>query len=110
MTANIAFIVASKEGALVLPSYAIKDSGDGKKEVMVAGPDGVAAAKPVKTGVESGDLVEIVEGLSEGDKVQTLQAKYAPQAPPPTSPLSMSSARGGRGSSAGTAPRMRRIP
>ncbi|MEK7388464.1 MAG: efflux RND transporter periplasmic adaptor subunit [Elusimicrobiota bacterium] len=113
MTANVAFIVANKESVLVLPSYAIKDLGDGKKEVMVAGPDGKPASKPVKTGVESGELVEITEGLAEGETVRTLQAQYSPQAAPPTSPLAMSGGRGGmRGgaSGAGTAPRARRTP
>lgn len=93
MTANVAFIVGRTENALVVPGYAIKDAGDGTKQVMVRGPDGKPVARPVKTGVESGDLVEIVEGVAEGEALLSRQETYAPQSDPASSPLSF----GGRG-------------
>jgi len=36
---------------------------------MVVGSDGRAHQKPVKVGIRDGDRVQIVEGLSAGDRV-----------------------------------------
>ena len=106
MTANISFIVKRKEDALLIPAVAVKETSDGLKQVSVLGPGGVPMTKEVKTGIETDEKVEVVEGLSEGDKVVLASAKYVPQQPPATSPLTM----GGRPGSAnfGQAPKPRK--
>jgi HlyD family secretion protein len=55
--------------ALVVPAVAVISSPDGTPAVMIAGADGRAHSKPVKTGVRQGDDVQIVEGLAATDKV-----------------------------------------
>jgi membrane fusion protein, macrolide-specific efflux system len=108
MTANVAFVIGRKEDALVVPGYAIKDAGDGRKEATVRGADGKPQTRPVKTGIESGDLVEIVEGVNEGETLLAAAGKYSPQAAPASSPLSFGGRGGMRGGSSGAAPRAQR--
>jgi len=55
--------------ALVVPAAAVISTPDGTPAVMIAGADGRAHLKPVKTGVRQGDDVQIVEGLGATDKV-----------------------------------------
>lgn len=105
MTANIKFILGEKEDAVLIPSTAIRDGEGGKKQVMMPGPDGAPVPREVKTGIESGEKVEILSGLEEGDQVLLTQGRYVPQQAPQSSPLTMGGA-GGR--SQGQAPRPRR--
>ena len=44
---------------------------DGFVEVVFCIEDGKAIAKQVKTGIQSDDYIEILEGLEEGDEVVT---------------------------------------
>lgn len=106
MTANISFIVERKPKALLVPAAAIKDVAGGGKQVLVPGEQGQPPqARDITTGVESGDSVEVLSGLSEGDRVLVARAKYVPQQGPASSPLTM----GGRPSSpSGAAPRSRK--
>ena len=55
--------------ALVVPASSIVTAADGTTAVMLAGADGVAHQKAVKVGIRNGDDVQIVEGVSAGDKV-----------------------------------------
>lgn len=79
------FVVAEKEGVLAVPARAIRNK-QGKKFVLVLTPDptkkpdpkapgggeaGTTAERVVETGLETGDTIEIVSGLKEGDKVVT---------------------------------------
>ncbi|MBI3549468.1 MAG: efflux RND transporter periplasmic adaptor subunit [Elusimicrobia bacterium] len=89
MTANISFIIRRKEDALLLPTTAVLDAPGGVKQVFVPGPDGKPTKKEIKLGIESGELVEVVEGLSEGDKVLLAQTKYVPQQAAQSSPLNV---------------------
>jgi multidrug efflux pump subunit AcrA (membrane-fusion protein) len=57
--------------ALVVPVSALLASDEGGEKVMVAGSDGLAHEHPVKTGVRSGDDVQIVSGVKEGEQVIT---------------------------------------
>ena len=107
MTANIRFILGEKENAVLIPSTAIRDAEGGKKQVMVPGPDGTPVPREVKTGIESGEKVEILSGLAEGETVLLTQGRYVPQQAPQSSPLTF----GGRGQNSGNsgqAPRPRR--
>lgn len=58
-----------RENVLVVPYDAlVRDLG---RHVAYRVVDGVAHAAEVKTGVRSGELVEVVEGLSDGDEIVT---------------------------------------
>lgn len=93
MTANVSFIVRSKKDALLLPAAAVRDAGDAK-QVLLPGPEeGKTTPREVKVGIQTDQSVEIVEGLSDGDKVFVKQARYVPQQAPQSSPLTM----GGKG-------------
>lgn len=56
-----------KENAIVLPIYAVIPVGD--RAFCYVEEDGVARIREVKTGIISGDKVEIVSGLSSSDNV-----------------------------------------
>jgi len=55
--------------ALVVPASAILTAPDGSTTVMLAGADGLAHQKAVKVGIRNGDDVQILDGLTENDKV-----------------------------------------
>lgn len=102
MTANVSFIIRRKDEALLVPASAVRETPDGHKQVLVPGPDGKPAPREVRTGIEGGGRIEIVEGLSAGDHVLLRQGRYVPQQGPQTSPLTL----GGRpsGNQQGQAP------
>ena len=89
MTANISLVSSKKENVVLLPSAAIRPTAGGEKQVMVPGPDGKPVPRLVKTGLENGDNVEIVEGIQAGDAVLLSGKRYAPQRAASTSPLVM---------------------
>jgi membrane fusion protein (multidrug efflux system) len=60
--------VAKREGALLVPEQAVLQRADGEV-VFVAAPDGRARRVVVKTGLQRGGQVEIVEGLGASDEV-----------------------------------------
>jgi membrane fusion protein, macrolide-specific efflux system len=105
MTANLGFILARKENALIIPANVVRQS-DGGKRVAVVGPDGQPSMREITTGIETGELVEVLSGLSAGEKVLPARGRYVPQQGPQASPLS-----GGRRpnqGNTGEAPRPRR--
>src|SRR5260370_33272422 len=55
--------------ALVIPASAVVSAPDGTPTVMIAGADGRAHQKPVKLGIRNGDDVQILDGVTESDKV-----------------------------------------
>jgi multidrug efflux pump subunit AcrA (membrane-fusion protein) len=55
--------------ALVVPASAIVSAADGSSVVMLAGADGKAHQKAVKIGIRQGDDVQILDGVTEKDKV-----------------------------------------
>jgi HlyD family secretion protein len=55
--------------ALVVPAAAVISAADGSSAVMVAGSDGRAHQKTVKLGIRQDDDVQILEGVTAGDKV-----------------------------------------
>ncbi len=109
MTANVSFLVKRKEDALLVPAGAVKDGPGGKRIVTLPeDADGKSASKEVKVGIETGEQVEIVEGLAAGDKVLVKAGKYQAEKAPETSPLSFTG-RGMRGKGdAGAAPKPKR--
>jgi HlyD family secretion protein len=55
--------------ALVVPESSILTAPDGTTSVMLAGSDGRAHQKAVKLGIHNGDDVQVVDGVTENDKV-----------------------------------------
>ena len=66
---QISAVARSIKGALTIPAIALLTAQDGTTSVMVAGNDGRAHQKQVKTGVRENDQVQIVDGLHAGDRV-----------------------------------------
>jgi multidrug efflux pump subunit AcrA (membrane-fusion protein) len=106
MTANVSFEVSRKDNALTLPSFVVRTQPDGTRVVSLPAPpdsDGKPLVREVKTGLENDELVEIVSGVEEGDKVLLPQGKYVPQKAPDSSPLTFGGPK--RSSSDGQAPK-----
>jgi HlyD family secretion protein len=55
--------------ALVVPAASVITAADGGSAVMIAGSDGRAHQKTVRLGIRQDDDVQILEGVSENDKV-----------------------------------------
>lgn len=87
MTANVSFLIDRRENTLWVPPGAVTESPDGKKTVRVSGPKGAPEERPVTTGLETPDRMEILSGLEEGQEVWWPSARYVPQTGAPTSPL-----------------------
>lgn len=68
-TARVSVNVGSDLHAVVVPVTALLASDEGGDMVMIAGPDGRAHESKVKTGIRSGDEVQIVSGVKPGDRV-----------------------------------------
>jgi len=66
---QISAVARSIKGALTIPAIALLTAQDGTTSVMVAGNDGRAHQKQVKTGVREADQVQIVDGLHAGERV-----------------------------------------
>ena len=67
MTTSVAITLDTLKGALVVPARAIRREG-GKTAVKVREGEKVVE-RPVTLGRESGELVQVLAGLSKGDKV-----------------------------------------
>ncbi len=70
-TVQIAVDAGETPDAIVVPTSALLASDEGGEKVMVAGSDSLAHERPVKVGIRSGDDVEILDGLKEGEQVIT---------------------------------------
>lgn len=70
MTANVTFIVESKEDALFLPAEALHQE-NGRTMALVPDPEGSKnpLSVEVKTGISDGKRVEILSGIKEGESV-----------------------------------------
>ena len=74
---QLSMIASSVAGALAVPSAALLTAPDGATSVMVEGAcpddknssDRCALQREVKAGIRDHDRVQIIEGLSEGEKV-----------------------------------------
>src|SRR5439155_415408 len=67
MYASVTFHVALGD-KLQIPTSAIIYTGP-RKVVIVAMAEGKLAPREIRTGAQSGDRVEVVDGLAEGDAV-----------------------------------------
>jgi len=70
-SAQLSLLAKTVKDALVVPATAVITAQDGSSAVMVAGTDGRAHQKAVKVGIRQADDVQILEGVTEKDKVVT---------------------------------------
>ncbi len=70
MYANVKIFGGAKENTIVIPLEGLIRTGR-EQRVIIALGDGKFEARNVKAGIESGDYVEIIEGINEGDNVVT---------------------------------------
>lgn len=79
---RVSFVAQKVSNALVIPAVALVTASDGTTSVILAGADNKPRQKPVKAGIRQGDLVQITDGLSEGDRVVTQGAYEIAQEDP----------------------------
>ncbi|MBI5782393.1 MAG: HlyD family efflux transporter periplasmic adaptor subunit, partial [Gammaproteobacteria bacterium] len=70
MTANVSFVMDSRQSVLLVPGEAVK-SRDGNAYVLLppAKPNGKSEERRIKTGLSDGRHTEVLEGMSEGEKL-----------------------------------------
>lgn len=68
-TVQVSMVARSVPDALSVPAAALLTAPDGTASVMVAGSDGRAHQTAVKTGIRQQDRVQIVAGLTAGERV-----------------------------------------
>ena len=72
LTVPVSIILEERNDVLLVPNSAITSSG-GQTYVKVALPDGTNEDRLVTTGISNWQYTEIIDGLSEGDKVVVSQ-------------------------------------
>jgi len=70
MYANVKIYGGAKENTIVIPLEALIRTGRNERVIMALG-EGKFEAREVKSGIESGNYVEILNGISNGDKIVT---------------------------------------
>ena len=76
---QISMLSRTIPNSVVIPSAAVLTAPDGGSYVMLAGSDNRAHQKAVKTGVRQGDDVQILDGVTEGDRVVASGAYGLPE-------------------------------
>ena len=77
-TVHISMLAQTIPNALTVPASAVLTESDGTTSVMVIGSDGRAHQHDVKTGVRQDNQVQIVGGVSAGERVVTVGAYGLP--------------------------------
>jgi len=75
---HISMLAQTIPDALTVPASAVLTESDGTTSVMVIGSDGRAHQHDVKTGVREDNQVQIVTGVSAGERVVTVGAYGLP--------------------------------
>lgn len=70
MYARVKIYGGAKENTIVIPLEGLIRTGREERVILALG-EGKFEARNVKSGIESGDYVEILEGVKEGDKIVT---------------------------------------
>ena len=73
MYARVTVTTDERKDALVVPANAVVDTG-GRRGVFLAADNSTVSFRPVSIGVEESTQIEILDGLSEGDRVVTTGA------------------------------------
>lgn len=95
MSTTVNFVLQEKNNILILPLRAVKKIGNQSYVFLQKKEDKKPEAVQIKTGLENTLNIEVVGGLSEGDKVviptikmiEELQAKFERRHRGPTNPL-----------------------
>ena len=66
---QISILARSVPDSIVIPAAAVLTGPDSGSYVMIAGSDGKAHQKPIKTGIKQGDQLQVLDGVVEGDQV-----------------------------------------
>jgi len=66
---GVSMVVRSLPDALTIPAQALLTAPDGTTTVMVAGSDGRAHQRDVKTGIREAGRVQILNGLEAGERI-----------------------------------------
>ncbi len=77
-TVQVSMVAQTVADALVIPAAALLTAPEGSTSVMVVGNDSRAHPQPVETGIQQGDEVQIIKGLSAGQRVITAGAYGLP--------------------------------
>ena len=88
MTANVGFVVAARQDALLAPSDAVKVR-DRHSYVLLPSlkPKDAPMEKEIKAGLSDGKQVEILEGVAEGEKLLVLRIRAGARDAAASSPL-----------------------
>lgn len=70
VSVDVSIITERRTDVLAVPAAAVTTAEDGTTTVTLVADDGSTSEQVVETGESSGQLVEVVSGLSEGDTVQ----------------------------------------
>ena len=70
MYANVKIYGGAKQNTIVIPLEGLIRTGRDERVIIDLG-EGKFEARDVKSGIESGDYVEILDGVNEGDKIVT---------------------------------------
>ena len=75
MLSEVAFLAEESNDTIVLPHDVVINK-DGETYVFLAQPDNTVKKSIVTTGIDTGDMVEILTGVAEGDLVVTKGQSY----------------------------------
>lgn len=75
LTARVFLTVSTIPDTIMIPQSAVLYR-ENRKEVFVVNPDDIAAPRTIKLERSSGDFVQVMEGLSPGDKLIVTGAQY----------------------------------
>ncbi len=85
MTVDADFVLARRDNVLVVPQQAVNAGTPSTVTVVAAG--GVLETRPVQTGLSDGRVVEVLDGLGEGDVVFLGYARQQTTQPPGRTPF-----------------------
>ena len=88
MTANVSFVVEWRQNALLVPSDAVKSRDDHLYVLLPStNPNGAPTEREIKTGLSDGKRTEVLEGVTEGEKLLVLRLSAGAHTDAATSPL-----------------------
>lgn len=76
---QVEILIAERAGVVALPASAIVKDADGTPFVMVAGVDGSAHRREIRVGLTARDRIEIVTGVTPGDRVIVKDPAQVPE-------------------------------
>jgi RND family efflux transporter MFP subunit len=76
---QVEILLAERPNVAAVPASAVLRAEDGRAFVMVAGVDGRAHRRDVHLGLAAGDRVEIIAGVTPGDRVIVRDAAQVPE-------------------------------